>query len=103
MDPFLPAFRLISPSFCPVDTLNFPMYNGFIHKIKGGIPMKVLFLGNSHTFYNDMPQIFADICKERGKDVEVAMQAPPASPTAGTTSSSPNCALPSSTAALTTW
>ena len=29
--------------------------------------MKVLFLGNSHTFYNDMPQIFADICKERGK------------------------------------
>ena len=39
--------------------------------------MKVLFLGNSHTFYNDMPQIFADICKERGKDVEVAMQAHP--------------------------
>lgn len=39
--------------------------------------MKVLFLGNSHTFYNDMPQIFADICAERGKDVEVAMQAHP--------------------------
>ncbi len=37
--------------------------------------MKVLFIGNSHTFYNDMPQIFADICKERGKDVEVTMQA----------------------------
>ncbi|MBR5520981.1 MAG: hypothetical protein IKU54_03195 [Oscillospiraceae bacterium] len=39
--------------------------------------MKVLFIGNSHTYYNDMPQIFADICKERGKDVEVAMQAHP--------------------------
>lgn len=37
--------------------------------------MKILFLGNSHTYYNDMPQIFANICKERGKDVEVAMQA----------------------------
>lgn len=39
--------------------------------------MKVLFLGNSHTFYNDMPQIFANICRERGRDVEVAMQAHP--------------------------
>ena len=39
--------------------------------------MKVLFLGNSHTFYNEMPQIFANICKERGKDVEVVMQAHP--------------------------
>jgi len=39
--------------------------------------MKVLFIGNSHTYYNDMPQIFADMCKERGKDVEVAMQAHP--------------------------
>ena len=35
--------------------------------------MKVLFIGNSHTYYNDMPQIFADMCKERGKDVEVAI------------------------------
>ncbi|MEG1782509.1 MAG: hypothetical protein RR253_04590 [Oscillospiraceae bacterium] len=39
--------------------------------------MKVLFLGNSHTFYNDMPKIFANICKEKGKDVEVSMQAHP--------------------------
>lgn len=37
--------------------------------------MKVLFIGNSHTFYNDMPQIFKNICDEKGKDVEVAMQA----------------------------
>ena len=39
--------------------------------------MKVLFLGNSHTYYNDMPQIFAQMCKARGKDVEVVMQAHP--------------------------
>lgn len=39
--------------------------------------MKVLFLGNSHTFYNDMPQIFKDICRERGKEAEVTMQAHP--------------------------
>ena len=39
--------------------------------------MKVLFLGNSHTYYNDMPQIFAEMCKERGKNVEVTMQAHP--------------------------
>ena len=24
--------------------------------------MKVLFVGNSHTFFNDMPQIFKNIC-----------------------------------------
>jgi hypothetical protein len=39
--------------------------------------MKVLFLGNSHTFFNDMPQIFKNICAARGKNVEVAMQAHP--------------------------
>ena len=37
--------------------------------------MKVLFIGNSHTFYNDMPQIFKNICDEKGKDVQVQMQA----------------------------
>ena len=39
--------------------------------------MKVLFLGNSHTYFNDMPQIFANLCKARGKDVQVSMQAHP--------------------------
>ncbi|MDO4459062.1 MAG: hypothetical protein Q4C42_03110 [Clostridia bacterium] len=39
--------------------------------------MKVLFLGNSHTYYNDMPHIFENICKEREKNVEVHMQAHP--------------------------
>ena len=37
--------------------------------------MKVLFIGNSHTYYNDMPQIFKNICDEKGKDVQVQMQA----------------------------
>lgn len=35
--------------------------------------MKIMFLGNSHTYYHDMPEIFKRICKEKGKDVEVTM------------------------------
>lgn len=37
--------------------------------------MKVLFIGNSHTYFNDMPKMFADICREKGKPVEVTMLA----------------------------
>ena len=37
--------------------------------------MKVLFIGNSHTYYNDMPAIFKNIAKSLGKDVEVQMVA----------------------------
>lgn len=37
--------------------------------------MKVLFIGNSHTYYNDMPHIFAEICRERHVDMEVTMLA----------------------------
>ena len=32
---------------------------------------KVLFIGNSYTYYNDMPKIFEAIAKEQGADVEV--------------------------------
>ena len=39
--------------------------------------MKILFLGNSHTYYNDLPALFKKICKECGKDVEVSMLAQP--------------------------
>ena len=35
--------------------------------------MRTLFIGNSHTFYNDMPNIFKEICKENGIDMQVAM------------------------------
>ena len=39
--------------------------------------MKVLFLGNSHTYYNDLPALFRSICKQCGTDVEVSMLAQP--------------------------
>ncbi|MBE6030677.1 MAG: hypothetical protein E7225_03655 [Clostridiales bacterium] len=39
--------------------------------------MKIMFLGNSHTYYHDMPEIFRRICLERGKDVDVTMHAHP--------------------------
>ncbi len=34
---------------------------------------RVLFIGNSHTYFNDMPYIFAKICRRSGVDVEVTM------------------------------
>ena len=37
--------------------------------------MRVLFIGNSHTYYNDMPHLFAQICQEKGIDTEVTMLA----------------------------
>lgn len=39
--------------------------------------MKVLFIGNSHTYYNDMPATFAKICKDNGEEVDVTMIARP--------------------------
>ena len=33
--------------------------------------MRILFIGNSYTFYNGMPEIFAEICRNNGFDVEV--------------------------------
>ena len=35
--------------------------------------MKTLFIGNSHTYYNDMPEMFRDICKKNGIDMHVTM------------------------------
>lgn len=37
--------------------------------------MRVLFIGNSHTYFNDMPHIFKQICQENCIDVEVTMLA----------------------------
>lgn len=37
--------------------------------------MRVLFIGNSHTYYNDMPHIFAGLCREQNVDVAVTMLA----------------------------
>lgn len=40
--------------------------------------VRVLFVGNSHTFFNDMPTIFQMFCRESGTaDAEVVMQAHP--------------------------
>lgn len=30
---------------------------------------KILFIGNSYTYFNDMPDLFERICREHGKDV----------------------------------
>lgn len=35
--------------------------------------MRTLFIGNSHTYYNDMPAIFREICSENGIDMQVTM------------------------------
>ena len=35
--------------------------------------IRVLFLGNSHTFYNDMPAIVRDLAAERGVDLRPTM------------------------------
>lgn len=37
------------------------------------LKMRVLFIGNSHTYYNDMPHLFAQICKSRQREAEVTM------------------------------
>ncbi len=33
--------------------------------------VKILFIGNSYTFYNDMPMIFRDLCAKNGFEAEV--------------------------------
>ena len=35
--------------------------------------MKVLFIGNSHTYFNDMPALFMEICAQHGLDAQVVM------------------------------
>ena len=32
--------------------------------------MKILFIGNSYTYFNDMEKIFEALCRENEKDVE---------------------------------
>ena len=33
--------------------------------------MKVLFIGNSYTYFYDMPKLFEAICRERGAECDV--------------------------------
>jgi Secretion system C-terminal sorting domain/PKD domain len=39
-------------------------------------PKKVLFIGNSITYFNDMPILFESIANERGKNIDVEVYAP---------------------------
>ena len=37
--------------------------------------MRVLFIGNSHTYFNDMPNMFAELARKEGVACEVTMLA----------------------------
>ena len=64
--------------------------------------MRVLFIGNSHTYFNDMPALFAAFCRQSGVDMEVTMlTATPASPWNGTGRSILRPVSTSSTATMT--
>jgi hypothetical protein len=39
----------------------------------GPAPLKVLFIGNSHTMVNDVPELFARLAKQSGIQVEKRM------------------------------
>lgn len=39
-------------------------------------PKKILFIGNSMTYFNDMPMLFESMANEKGKNVAVQMYAP---------------------------
>lgn len=39
-------------------------------------PKKILFIGNSMTYFNDMPNLFESIANEKGKNVDVSYYAP---------------------------
>ena len=36
--------------------------------------MKILFIGNSYTYYNDLPAILKALAEENGKAVEVKLR-----------------------------
>lgn len=38
-----------------------------------GRKLRVLFIGNSHTYFNDLPEIFAEMARKAGYDCEVTM------------------------------
>lgn len=48
----------------------------FVHGAKASDTTRVLFIGNSMTYFNDMPTTFRDISNNLGKNVKVSMYAP---------------------------
>ena len=35
--------------------------------------MRILFIGNSHTYFNDLPELVRQACAQRGQQIEVCM------------------------------
>ena len=54
-----------------LDNLAGIVYDGI--KSKGKTDMRILFIGNSHTYYNDLPAIVQKIAQEEGYQTEVTM------------------------------
>lgn len=49
---------------------------GLTYRFEGGYrQMRVLFVGNSHTYFNDMPCLFAEICRYNRVETDVVMLA----------------------------
>ena len=44
-----------------------------VNNLGGKLLSKVIFIGNSHTYYESLPWVFADVCAQAGKDVSVTM------------------------------
>jgi hypothetical protein len=38
-----------------------------------GTAMRILFIGNSHTYFNDLPELVRKACAQRGQKIEVCM------------------------------
>jgi len=49
--------------------------NGGEPSVEPGEPLRILFVGNSYTFSNDMPEMFAELMRANGRNVEVASSA----------------------------
>jgi hypothetical protein len=49
--------------------------DGEKHDAGPGEPLRVLFIGNSYTFYNDLPQMFAQLARSGGCEIEADMSA----------------------------
>jgi hypothetical protein len=60
-----------SPTVTVKDQGETPGSSGFHAFQDPANPVKILFIGNSHTFYNDLPRIFADLMASGGYRVDV--------------------------------
>ncbi len=49
--------------------------NGGEPSVEPGEPLRILFIGNSYTFSNDMPEMFAELMRANGREVDVDVSA----------------------------